>query len=384
MLRWIRVGFGKDILRKGEDEEEGDGRLERKGSRLRITRVPGAGDEDVARNLWGRQVLAIVLWYITNGSTVMLNRYLFMTDVGFTFPMTLTLMHLVSGYALSTVALKYFLRDLDPIPLNKAQYTSDKLKFATLFVGNIILGNVALKFIPVSFMQTIKSMTPFFTTLFQYLITGTRYTNQTLLSLFPVVGGVILATLKEQSFNMVGFLAAMAGCLVQATQIVYASKLLNEGKMDVFNTVRFVCPPAVIGLAPLIITWESAALISWITTQGNNQKPFALLMVSCFLAFLLNLSTFSLLKVVSGVAYSVSGNFKVVFVIIISILLFKNPVTPLGMSGCAITIAGCTWYGLIKNRTIEPNSRTIPDVLETVVVENTNELGSEELRTSKA
>lgn len=298
---------------------------------------------------WLRPLIAILVWYLFNGGTVILNKFLYTDSVGFLFPMTLTLMHLATGFALSTVTI-HAMPDIDLLPIQKSQYTSDKLKFALLFVSNIILGNVALKYIPVSFMQTIKSMTPFFTTLFQYLIIGTKYTTQTILSLVPVVAGVALATAKELSFNMTGFAAAMTGCIVQSTQIVYASRLLGEGRMDPFNTVRFIFPPAVLFLVPMITFYEAGGLVDWFASEKAKPHTFLLLAISCTVAFCLNLSTFQLLKVISGVAYSVAGNLKVVLVIFVSIAIFRNPISVVGMFGCLITVAGCTWYGLIRDK----------------------------------
>jgi len=328
--------------------------------RLRLRRM-GTGavsgpDEKVVRRLtpmWAVQLIAILVWYAFNGGTVILNKFLFMDSVGFRFPMTLTLLHLGTGYLLSSLLLTFVMTDIGINPITLEQYSADKLKFAILFVSNIILGNIALKYITVSFMQTVKSMTPFFTTLFQFLIMGTRFTPTAVVSLVPVVFGVMLATAQELSFDLTGFAAAMIGCVVQATQIVYASRLLGDGKMDPFNTVRFIFPPALAGLIPLILLTEASRIVEWARSDKGSPEAIALLALSSTVAFCLNLSTFQLLKVISGVAYSVAGNLKVVVVIVVSIAIFRNPISPVGALGCAITVAGCTWFGLVKNKTVE-------------------------------
>jgi len=337
---------------------------------------------------------AIVTWYVFNGATVILNRFVFLPDFGFQFPLTLTFMHLLTGFALSALFIRFVLTDARMLPLRASTYSRERLVFALLFAGNIILGNVALKFIPVSFMQTVKASTPFFVTLFSWLLFGVRFTTRTLLALVPVVLGIVLASASELSFDMRGFVAVTAACFVQALQIVYASRLLNESepsrdaelaesekkgdieangaaadkssstsssaqkpepintkKLDVFNTMLLVAPPALVALVPMIVLSEIAGIWAWATSRATSWHFFVLI-ASCTIAFLLNLSTFWLLKVVSGVTYSVAGNFKVVVVIVVSVLIFRNPVSIRSALGCAITIAGCFIYASIKQRTV--------------------------------
>jgi len=321
---------------------------------------------------------AILIWYFFNGATVILNRYLFVDPFGFRFPLSLTWMHMFTGLTLSALCLKAKIVNIEMLPMKMKVYTKERIIFALLFSGNIILGNIALRFIPVSFMQTVKSSVPFFVTLFSYLLFRVRYTQQTILSLFPVVLGVVMASMNELSFDLRGFAAVVTACFVQALQVVYASRLLSDSspasaavpgeedpkvkdesekevqisteKLDVFNTVILVAPPAIVFLTPLILSSEILPLIHWF--QVSQWWQVGVVAISCITAFLLNLSTFWLLKVVSGVTYSVAGNFKVVVVIIVSVMIFRNPVSVQSGIGCAITVAGCFWYASIKQRTV--------------------------------
>ncbi|KAA8495571.1 GDP-mannose transporter GONST5 [Porphyridium purpureum] len=325
-------------------------------------------------------IVSILFWYAFNGATVILNRYIFMEAFGFKFPLTLTFLHMLSGFVLSIACFKTRVLPMQMLPLSITVYTKERLIFALLFVGNIILGNVALRFIPVSFMQTVKSGVPFFVCLFSFALFGVRYTAQTLLSMIPVVFGVCLASLNELSFDMRGFIAVLAACFVQALQIVFASRLLrsspedeaaaraselesqssdqqaskvvvNTEKLDAFNTVILVAPPALVFLSPLILTTELYPLMNWLSVKGSFE--LFVLIGSCLIAFALNLSSFWLLKVVTGVTYATAGNFKVVVVIIVSVMIFKNPISGQAAMGCIITVLGCFWYASIKNRTIE-------------------------------
>lgn len=87
------------------------------------------------------------------------------------------------------------------------------LPYRAVFCVNIILGNISLRWIPVSFMQTVKSLVPAFTVLLQTLLLKQYSSRLTYLSLVPVVGGVALASFTEVNFEFIGFMAALIASL---------------------------------------------------------------------------------------------------------------------------------------------------------------------------
>lgn len=51
-------------------------------------------------------------------------------------------------------------------------------------------------------------------------------------SLIPIVGGILLTSVTEMSFNMFGFCAALLGCLATSTKTILAESLLHGYKFD--------------------------------------------------------------------------------------------------------------------------------------------------------
>nr|QXL43057.1 UDP-galactose transporter 1 isoform X1 [Schima superba] len=101
-----------------------------------------------------------------------------------------------------------------------------------VFCINIVLGNVSLRYIPVSFMQTIKSFTPATTVILQWLVWRKSFDSRIWASLVPIVGGILLTSITELSFNMFGFCAALFGCLATSTKTILAESLLHGYKFD--------------------------------------------------------------------------------------------------------------------------------------------------------
>jgi len=72
------------------------------------------------------------------------------------------------------------------------------------------MGLIALKYISVSFTETVKSSAPFFTVLLTWLILRETAGFWVISSLVPVMGGLALCSAYELSFHLLGFLAALS------------------------------------------------------------------------------------------------------------------------------------------------------------------------------
>lgn len=62
------------------------------------------------------------------------------------------------------------------------------------------------------------------------------------------------------------------------------------------------------------------------------------------LAFMLNVANFNAVKEGGPLMMNVVGNVKQVVMIILSVVLFKNRMRPIGVVGSVICIAGSFWY----------------------------------------
>ncbi|ETI51690.1 hypothetical protein, variant 1 [Phytophthora nicotianae CJ01A1] len=108
----------------------------------------------------------------------------------------------------------------------------DGLKDMVLLAGvrilTVLLGLTALKYIAVSFTQTIKSSAPFFTVVLTYLLLGQRTGWRVNFSLIPIVSGLIFCSLSDSSFHVIGFIAALMSNCVDCIQNVLTKRLLNR------------------------------------------------------------------------------------------------------------------------------------------------------------
>lgn len=76
-------------------------------------------------------------------------------------------------------------------------------------------------------------MEPFFSVLLSSLFLGDTPSIPVLLSLIPIVGGVVAASASEATFNWPGFLAAMGSNVTFQSRNVFSKKFMGNKKVRV-------------------------------------------------------------------------------------------------------------------------------------------------------
>ena len=82
------------------------------------------------------------------------------------------------------------------------------------------------------FALHVQAMEPFFSVLLSAIFLGDTPTVPILLSLFPIVGGVAMASISEATFDWNGFLAAMGSNVTFQSRNVLSKKFMG-GKVSV-------------------------------------------------------------------------------------------------------------------------------------------------------
>lgn len=71
-----------------------------------------------------------------------------------------------------------------------------------------------------------------YTVVLQWLVWRRYFDWRIWTSLVPIVGGIVLTSVTELSFNAFGFFAALFGCLATSTKTILAESLLHGYKFD--------------------------------------------------------------------------------------------------------------------------------------------------------
>ncbi|KAG0500806.1 hypothetical protein HPP92_000878 [Vanilla planifolia] len=289
-------------------------------------------------------------WYTSNIGVLLLNKYL-LSNYGFKYPIFLTMCHMTACALLSYVAIAW----LRLVPMQSMRSRMQFLKISALslvFCGSVVSGNVSLRYLPVSFNQAIGATTPFFTALFAYIMTVRREAWLTYVTLIPVVTGVIFASGGEPSFHLFGFIMCIGATAARAFKTVLQGLLLSsEGeKLNSMNLLLYMSPIAVVLLLPATIIMEENVVGITRSLAKEDIKIIWYLLFNSTLAYFVNLTNFLVTKHTSALTLQVLGNAKGAVAVVVSILIFRNPVSVTGMLGYSLTVVGVVLYSEAKKR----------------------------------
>ncbi|KAJ9539915.1 hypothetical protein OSB04_026421 [Centaurea solstitialis] len=289
-------------------------------------------------------------WYSSNIGVLLLNKYL-LSNYGFKYPIFLTMCHMSSCALLSYIAIAW----MKMVPLQTIRSRVQFVKISALsliFCASVVSGNISLRYLPVSFNQAIGATTPFFTAVFAYLLTLKTEAFLTYITLIPVVTGVVIASGGEPSFNLFGFIMCIGATAARALKTVVQGMLLSsEGeKLNSMNLLLYMAPIAVILLLPATMYMEENVVGITIALARQDFGIVWLLLFNSSLAYFVNLTNFLVTKHTSALTLQVLGNAKGAVAVVVSILIFRNPVSVTGMAGYTLTVIGVILYGEVKKR----------------------------------
>ncbi|KAG9251763.1 triose-phosphate transporter family-domain-containing protein [Emericellopsis atlantica] len=251
------------------------------------------------------------------------------------------------------------------------------LPLAAFQIGGHLLSSTATAKIPVSLVHTIKGLSPLFTVLAYRLIYDIRYPKATYLSLIPLTAGVMLACSGKHGLGgeFLGIIQALLATLIFVTQNIFSKKLFNEAakaerngataqskKLDKLNLLCYSSGMALLLTLPIWFWSEGITLLRDFLNDGSialKDGPETMDHGRLLLEFVFNgvthfgqnILAFVLLSMVSPVTYSVASLIKRVFVIVLAIIWFRSPTTPVQAAGIALTFLGLYLY----DRTSESN-----------------------------
>ena len=231
----------------------------------------------------------------------------------------------------------------------------------------------------VSFTHIVKALEPFFSAIVSGIYFNKWMNWQVYMTLLPVVGGVGYACLKERSFSWLAFHSAMASNLAFALRAVLSKVALEssnsssggkKGAAVVIGTN--LTPPNVFAM----VTWAAfiVSIPMGLYAEGNtfmnlmndaiesveNKYHFLrTVIISGLFHYLNNEVMYLALGEVHPVTLAVGNTMKRVFIMVASILVFRNPISLQAGIGSAIGISGVLLYSLTKQHyeTLEKNSK---------------------------
>jgi solute carrier family 35 protein E1 len=266
------------------------------------------------------------------------------------FPMTISSLQLAVG------SLYGIFLWLAPDARGKPKVTMDDLKkmlpVSFCFMGAHAASVFAMGMGAVSFAQIVKAAEPAFAAVVAQFVYKKKISRAKWLCLPIVIGGVILASVKELDFAFSALIAACTANMFAAVKGNESKKLMETAGISdrigsVGNQFALTTILAFMFSIPLVIAYEGSRFGEFVELAKTTPAVWKNMVASGLWFYGYNEMSTLTLKKTGAVTQSVANTAKRVIVIVGVALVLGESLTPIKLIGCSIGIGGVLLYSVI-------------------------------------
>lgn len=318
---------------------------------------PGAREISIEDMSIGR-ILPWVFWWCASSCTlVCFNKFLFLTaesgGFGFPFPMTLSWWHMVVAFA-STHIIRCVRPDLMPAlegqKLDLRGYLTFVLPIGLFFGAYLSVGNSVYLYLPVSFVQMLRSAGPMFVFAASVAFGLERLTLTSVVALFIVVIGVVGTSVGEVSFSSVGLGLQLIAFVLDSLRAVLTKMMMSSlgAKLDPLSGLYYYAPICIVFLFWPMVYFEGT--LAWTAVKNAPPSLLGLIVLNGLVAFNVNLSLLTLLSKASATTVSMLGVVRDIGLTFGAAILFHTQITKIQVLGYLCTCVGIKMWDEMKAR----------------------------------
>ena len=291
----------------------------------------------------------VLLWISLSSGVILFNKYI-LSELGFPYPVALTMIHMLFCSFMANVALRVF--KVCSVPdIKRQEYARKIVPVGLLFSLSLWLSNSAYIYLSVSFIQMLKALSPVVVFLVTCFAGQRRFNIRVLLNMFVIATGVVIASYGEINFVWLGFFMQLCGILTEACRLVLVQILLSSEdlRLNSITTMYFVSPVCLLFLTVpfLILEWPLMATEKQSSSQDMLSLCFVLLF-NALCAFCLNVSVYMLIGKTSALTMNIAGVIKDWLLIGFSNVFFHAPISALQIRGYLLAFLGVYYYNRSK------------------------------------
>ncbi|PFH59309.1 hypothetical protein XA68_12572 [Ophiocordyceps unilateralis] len=289
--------------------------------------------------------LHIANWIFFSNITILFNKWI-LDSAGFRYPILLTTWHLVFSVVATQVLARStsLLDSRHKLPMTPRLYLRTICPIGLFYSGSLVCSNLVYLYLSVAFIQMLKSAAPVAVLFASWAWRVSDPNLAALINVLVIVAGVALASFGEIQFSLIGFLYQIGGIIFEAIRIVMIQVMLSGQGLNMDPLVGlYYYAPVCAGMNMLVALFTEIPRFKW---DDLANVGLFMLLLNALIAFMLNIASVFLIGKTSGLVMTLSGIFKNILLIVVSVIIWRTEITPLQGVGYTIALAGLLYYSL--------------------------------------
>ncbi|KAF0724667.1 hypothetical protein Ae201684_016730 [Aphanomyces euteiches] len=294
----------------------------------------------------------ILAWYAMSITMTLFNKWFIKVwRGGFSFVFTIGCVHMTVKSILSRIVHWRHRRSIAPIA--SVNYWRLCVPIGLFTGADIVMSNMSLEYITVSFFTIVKSGGNVWNLLFSILLGLQKPTVPLLVVVVVICFGIGLASYGTIHFVLFGFLLVLFASILGTLRWVLTQFLMHRmdaSQNKALSVVYHIAPMSALSLLPIALLVEGKALSQsvFVQTPALWGECILFLIAGGILSFLLIYVEVELVKKTSALSLGIAGNLKDVMQILMAMLVFHDQLSAINAAGLCIATLGLMSYSYLK------------------------------------
>ncbi|KAK6259176.1 hypothetical protein SCA6_013650 [Theobroma cacao] len=343
--------FSRDVMKQNHSDDAKPGRALESNQSLLFDNLHSCESSERQQQRICGPLAALTFNLVVAVGIIFMNKWV-LKNVGFQFPVFLTVIHYAVSWALMAILNFFSLFSASP---------SSKVAPLSLFTFGVVnsvstgLANVSLKYNSVGFYQMAKiAITPLIV-LLEFIWYRKRIAFSKVIALTVVSIGVAVATVTDLQFSLFGACVALAWILPSAVNKILWSNVQQRENWTALALMWKTTPITLFFLVFMIPFLDPPGVLAFHWSFSNTSA----ILMSAFLGFLLQWSSALTLGATSAISSVVLGQFKTCVVLLGNYYLFGSNPGISSIFGAFIAIGGMSLYTYLNIRHMKRKSSKV-------------------------
>ncbi|CAF1213238.1 unnamed protein product [Rotaria sordida] len=287
--------------------------------------------------------ILILSWYFISSLANIIGKQLLTI---FPYPFSVTLTQLFHGWIYSIPLLRLIgIQQSTDVHSTRIYYITILVPLAIGKLLSQLTSQISLRLVTISYTHTVKALMPLFTVILSRIILDEEQSITIYLSLLPIIIGVIITSLSELSFDIIGLISALFSTCLLALQNIYSKKTLKYINIHHLALLSVLSKLSWCLLIPFWFLFDGSHMD---IRRELTPTVIYFILIDGLCNFIYNVLAFTMISYLSSLSYAIASSTKRITIIIMSIIIFHNRITYMNLFGISLTLIGVILYNKMK------------------------------------